>query len=65
MDDLGGEKVTMDVGLGLGVLQGVRSPSRPRGVIVPVAVTSDRCVTGVRPPFSLGMSSDILPSVLL
>lgn len=30
--DLGGEKATIDEGLGLGVLQGARRPVRPRGV---------------------------------
>jgi len=62
--DLGGEKATMEIGRGLGLLQGVRI-TLPRGVMEPLLVQSDKFGVELRAPFSLGMSSDIRPSVLL
>lgn len=62
--DLGGEKATIEIGRGLGLLQGVRI-TLPRGVMEPLLVQSERFGVELRPPFSLGMSSDIRPSVLL
>lgn len=61
--DLGGEKATMDVGLGFGLAHDMRI-LLARGVTVPAPL---RLATlgEVRPISSLGMSSDMRPSVLL
>lgn len=63
MGDLGGEKATMEVGLGLGLLHGIRT-LLPRGVTVPVPLKSVT-LGEVRPTCSLGISSEMRPSVLL
>lgn len=60
--DLGGEKATMDVGRGLGLLHGARSVD-DRGVGLPLPLSS-LTLGEVRPMWSLGMSSDMRPSVL-
>ena len=63
MGDLGGEKATMDVGLGFGLLHGMRTVF-PRGVTVPAPLKS-ATLGAARPICSLGMSSEMRPSVLL
>lgn len=52
----------MDVGRDLGLLHGVFSVL-PRGVAELTPLLSPRFNAGLRPPFSLGMSSDIRPFV--
>jgi hypothetical protein len=61
---LGGENATMDIGRGFGVLHGVGG-ALPRGVIEPWPLRSDMFGVELCALFSLGMSSDIRPSVLL
>jgi hypothetical protein len=61
--DLGGEKATIEIGRGLELLHGVRM-TLPRGVMEPLPVLSDKLGVELRPPFSLGMSNDMRPSVL-
>jgi hypothetical protein len=59
--DLGGEKATMDVGRGLGLLQGARSVD-DRGVGLPLLLRS-LTLGEVRSRWSRGMSSEMRPSV--
>jgi hypothetical protein len=61
--DLGGEKAIMDVGLGLELLHGMRTVLA-RGVTVPAPFRFVR-LGEFRPIRSLGMSSDMRPSLLL
>jgi hypothetical protein len=62
--DLGGEKAIIDVGLGFGVLHGIRPTVPARGVTVPAPLYS-ATLGEVLPTYSLGMSNDMRPSVLL
>jgi hypothetical protein len=61
--DLGGEKAIMDVGLGLGLLHGMRTLVA-RGVTEPAPRRFVR-LGEFLPKRSLGMSSDMRPSALL
>lgn len=61
--DLGGEKAIIDVGRGLGLLQGMRKVLA-RGVTVPAPLKSVR-LGELRSVYSLGISSDMRPSALL
>lgn len=61
--DLGGEKAIIDVGLGLELLHGMRTVLA-RGVTVPAPFRFVR-LGELRPIRSLGMSSDMRPSLLL
>ena len=59
----GGEKATMDVGRGLGTLQGERI-FLPRGVAGPFPLVSSRFDVECRPPFCRAISSDLRASLL-
>lgn len=61
--DLGGEKTIIDVGLGFGLLQGIRT-LLDRGVTEPAPLRFVR-LGEFLPRRSLGMSSDMRPSALL
>ena len=65
MDDRGGENVSMDVGLGLGLLLHGACSDLPRGVVDPVPLKSEGLGLELYPLFSRGMSREILPSVRL
>ena len=59
--DLGGENATIDVGLGLGLLRGVRRVLIP-GVSEPGPLKSDRWGDDVCGPLSRAISREIRPS---
>lgn len=59
--DLGGENATIDAGLGLGLLRGVRRVLIP-GVSGPSPLKSDRWGDDVRGPLSRAISREIRPS---
>jgi hypothetical protein len=63
LGDLGGEKAIMDVGLGFGLLHGMRRVF-DRGVTEPAPLRFVR-LGDVRSVWSLGISSDMRPSALL
>lgn len=63
LGDLGGEKATIEVGLGLGLLHGGRN-ELDRGVTV-LALWRFVKLGELKPACSLGMSSDMRPSPLL